>query len=181
MNKRSDEVLKQFRFIHCKYYKLKHINSVVTGCFLNSYLEHHPFDGRKRYKVCKTLFSLFDSKNLQKKEQKVTVGHLSSAKLREGGGSSTVKRTREERSVSRLHQKFGIMTDEDIRRLKRVKITVGSASEAYIREWGNGTSNDGKEETRRERRTWLDRVRLYTRIQSTLQRSNNPQEADENR
>jgi hypothetical protein len=134
---------------------------MVTGCFLNSYLEDNPFAGRKKYKVCKTLFSLFDTKNLQKKEQVVMRKNLKSTKLGEGDGGfpATTKRTRKERSVSRLHRKFGVMNEEDVRKLKRVKITLDNASESYCRQLDKG---EEQEERRRERTTWLDQVRLCT-------------------
>jgi hypothetical protein len=43
------------------------------------------------------------------------------------------------------HRKIGIITEEDVRKLKRVKITLGNASESYCRQWDNG---DEQEERR---------------------------------
>jgi len=51
----SNEVLKQFRFIHCKQCEKKH-----SSC-LNSYLnKNHPFERKKKYKLCKIVNKFHD-------------------------------------------------------------------------------------------------------------------------
>lgn len=152
-------VLKCFRFVHCKCNKYGH--TIKTGSYLNRYLSsdgNDDFESKKKYQVCKTMSSLFDSsKVLQEISQSKPTSN--NVKVRRVVSPiSMTKRNREERLTARLHAKNGLMTEKDMMKVKHVKISCDGGSTIYVRDYNGCKENEVKE----RRHTWLDKVKLYS-------------------